>query len=270
MIDELKCAEMWEVKDPIETPNKAVVAWIHDRSGNTPVLQMTDTGRPMRVPFGPSKFQLDSPGRYNLSIAVSNPDTAQAIKKIDEWAVSYMQTNHKKYFPKLTKGDISKIIAENYIHLFRPPLPDSPYSPLLHTKLLEPPRLNVCLFDPVKKQMENGTFDDIVKGSEMVPQVHIQGFWFQNRSNGGMWGITALTGSVLIFRTEEKDNMNQFILADGFEVTKVIEKVDESSSTLSPEDEVSTQSSVAELSSIFEGPECQPPPPKRPKVVKKV
>lgn len=248
----------WDVTEPQETGNaKAPVAWIRNADGSTPVVQMAgNASEALNAPFGASKYTPETPGRKNLPLSM-NDAQALWVESVDEWIVNFMVKNKQVYFPKLKK-DAEQSIRSNYSPLMRPPPPDTAYRPKFHTKMDD--NIRVLLYDTEKNELKPGKEENIEKGSDLMPQIHIQGVWFQSR----MWGVTAVCKDTLVIQVTEDESASGFIFPN-MEVQPVINRETQQTSEQTeevadstPNNELNslatptTSSNVAQISSMFE------------------
>ena len=164
-----------KVGDIVVGKNASKAAQITASDGKQIALVLGSAAEPCEAPFGLSQWGDQPMDRVSLDLRTT-PEIEQAVRKIDETLLAYVQAHAKKYFG-------SSATKEKVAEWFRPTVKvheDGKYAPLVKTKLS---KSRVKVWTPAR---EAGSVDDIQAHSQMCVVVLVRSLYFQSKG----WGCS--------------------------------------------------------------------------------
>ena len=161
--------------DIIVGKNASKAAQITTDDGKQITLVFGTAAEPCEAPFGLSQWGDQPTDRVSLDLRTT-PEIEQAVRKIDETVLAYVQTRAKKYFG----GSATK---EKVAEWFRPTVKvheEGKYAPLVKTKLS---KSRAKVWTPAR---EAGSVEDIQAHSQMAVVLLVRSLYFQSKG----WGVT--------------------------------------------------------------------------------
>ena len=155
--------------------NASKAAQITTNDGKQITLVLGTAAEPCEAPFGLSAWGDQPTDRVSLDLRTT-PEIEQAVRKIDETLLAYMQANAKKYFG-------SSATKEKVAEFFRPTVKvheEGKYAPLVKTKLS---KSRVKVWTPTR---EAGSVEDIQAHCQMCVVLLVRSLYFQSKG----WGVT--------------------------------------------------------------------------------
>ena len=164
-----------KVGDIVVGKNASKAAQITTNDGKQITLVLGTAAEPCEAPFGLSQWGDQPTDRVSLDLRTT-PEIEQAVRKIDETLLAYMQANAKKYFG-------SSATKEKVAEFFRPTVKvheEGKYAPLVKTKLS---KSRVKVWTPAR---EAGSVEDIQAHCQMCVVLLVRSLYFQSKG----WGVT--------------------------------------------------------------------------------